>query len=322
MTGSFDLLAIRNYSVHIPLSGQGVLKAIDDFSLDVGHGEAVGIVGESGSGKSMLVAGTLGLLPRTALPSGAILINDIDVTRATPRELRRVRGREIGVILQDPVLSLNPLRRVGAQLLESARRARRNKSDAAQAVREGLAAVRLDAGNVLRKYPWELSGGMNQRIAIAMALLQNPSLLIADEPTTALDPTVQLGILKELQALQRSRRMAMILISHELPVVYNFVDRIAVMYSSKLVEVGPTEEVVRRPAHPYTRALVAAVPPIDAVPARLGTIRGQLQPRMLDDQGCPFVTRCDHASDICARSFPAARQVGNGHTVWCWWEAR
>ena len=158
---------------------------------------------------------------------------------------------------------------------------------------------------------------MNQRIAIVMALLQDPNLLIADEPTTALDPTVQLDILNELQALQRSRAMAMILISHDLAVVYHFVDRIAVMYSGKLVEIGPTEEVVRRPAHPYTRALIAAMPPIDAVPPRLGNIRGQLQRRMHDDHGCPFRSRCDQAADDCEAGFPEAREIRRGHLVSC-----
>jgi oligopeptide/dipeptide ABC transporter ATP-binding protein len=212
------------------------------------------------------------------------------------------------------------MRRIRAQLEESARRAtERHESGGTvdEEIRAGLKAVDLDADEICRKYPFQLSGGMNQRVAIAMALLQRPQLLLADEPTTALDATVQVEILALLRGIQRSRGMAFVLISHDLAVVYQAVDVIAVMYAGRLVEFGPAERLIEHPMHPYTQALISSIPRMGSL-SKLGAIPGQLTQRYMGDDGCPFRDRCPVAIPVCDESFPPREVLGPGHTVWCW----
>jgi oligopeptide/dipeptide ABC transporter ATP-binding protein len=304
--------------VHFGVGRRETLKAIDHFSLQIMPGQAVGIVGESGSGKSLLTLSMLGLLPPAAAHAGRVFVKGVDVLNAASRLKREIRGRVVGLILQDPTSSLNPMRTVGSQLTESARRAPGATGRMRNEINRGLEAVNLDPGEILAKHPFQLSGGMNQRVAIAMALMQQPQLLIADEPTTALDATVQVEILGLLRTIQQSRGMAFVLVSHDLAVVYQAVDVIAVMYAGRLVEFGPTESVIRSPRHPYTRALVASIPRMGSAADRLVGIPGQLTPRYAGDDGCPFRERCPVAMPVCAEAFPARNTLDDEHAVWCW----
>jgi oligopeptide/dipeptide ABC transporter ATP-binding protein len=314
------LCSIDDLSVHFALGRGQILKAIDHFSLEIMPAQAVGIVGESGSGKSLLSLSMLGLLPVAARHTGRVSVTGIDVLSAPAGLKRSIRGRVVGLILQDPTSSLNPLRTIGSQLRESARLADGLGRQASGEIGAALQAVNLDPDEIVRKHPFELSGGMNQRVAIAMALLQRPQLLIADEPTTALDATVQVEILTLLRAIQRSRGMAFVLISHDLAVVYQAVDVIAVMYAGRLVEYGPAELVIRSPRHPYTQALVASIPHAGTSGGRLAGIPGQLTPRYVGDDGCPFRERCPVALPVCATAFPGRDPSDGEHTVWCWQE--
>jgi oligopeptide/dipeptide ABC transporter ATP-binding protein len=310
--------SVRSLTVRFPMRSGRVLRAVDGVSLDVLAGDSLGLVGESGSGKSVMALALLRLLDPSALVAGSVTIDGIDVLEAPADTLTRVRGRGAGLILQDPTASLNPVRSIRAQVMESARRAGSTRGQAEAEVAEALRSVGLAPEEVLGRYPFQLSGGMNQRVALAMALVQRPRLLIADEPTTALDVSTQLGILGLLARARETRDMAVLLISHDLAVVYQVTRWTGVMYAGKLVELGPTEEVVRAPAHPYTRALVAAIPRLDAPRERLDTIPGQLRPRFDGDAGCPFRDRCAVAMAICGEAFPAPTPVGAGHGAACW----
>jgi peptide/nickel transport system ATP-binding protein len=200
--------------------------------------------------------------------------------------------------------------------MEAARR--RSGSNPERAIAAALAEVNLDSAEVLDRNPFELSGGMNQRVAIAMALIQHPEILIADEPTTALDTSTQIGILALLRSIQRSERMALVLISHDLAVVDQLAQRVVVMYAGRVVEVGPTDQVVNRPAHPYTNALLKALPRLSTGQSRLESIPGQLQPTFDHSRGCPFAKRCLHTMDKCLQEFPDRTDLSAEHSVWCW----
>jgi peptide/nickel transport system ATP-binding protein len=312
------LCSVRNLNVRFPLREGRVLQAVDDVSFDIMPGDAIGIVGESGSGKSVMALAMLRLLAPPAMVTGTVTMAGIDVLTGPPAALTQVRGRLAGLILQDPTASLNPVRSIRAQLTESARC--RPVADAAigPEVADALRTVGLSPSNVLGQYPFQLSGGMNQRVALAMALVQRPRLLIADEPTTALDASTQLGILGLLARIGRARQMSLLLISHDLAVVYQITQWIGVMYAGKLVEFGPTDTLVRTPAHPYTRALVNAIPRLDSVRERLDTIPGQLSPRFVGDIGCPFRDRCPLAVAACGECFPSFTDVGPAHRAACW----
>jgi oligopeptide/dipeptide ABC transporter ATP-binding protein len=312
------LCSVRGLGVRFPTRHGRLLRALDDVSLDIQPGESLGIVGESGSGKSVMALGLLGLLGPPARLTGAVRLGGVDMLRSGPAALSAVRGRVAGLILQDPTASLNPVRSIRAQLTESARRAGFAGARAEAEVGESLRSVGLVPDEVLNRFPFQLSGGMNQRVAIAMALVQHPRLLIADEPTTALDVSTQLGILGLLARVRKQSRMALLLISHDLAVVYQVTDRIAVLYAGRLVEVGPTEAIVTAPAHPYTRALVAAIPRLDGVRGRLETIPGQLRPQFDGDTGCPFRDRCRLAETRCTEHFPDLADVAPGHRAACW----
>ena len=317
MTESSSVIcAVERLSVSFPRATGAAIKAIDDVSIRIKRGDAVGVVGESGSGKSLLALSILGLLPAGATSSGRVVVDGTNVLTARSSELRRIRGRTVGIILQDPTAALNPVRRIRSQLRESAVRSK-NRADVGAALEDGLLAVGLRPDMVLPKYPFELSGGMNQRVAIAMALLQSPDLLIGDEPTTALDSSIQREILGLLREAKRERNMALLLISHDLAVVYQTVDTVLVMYAGKILEYGSAQEVISDARHPYTRALLRAVPALGSSRQRIETIPGQFTSRLVGDSGCPFRARCAFAVAECD-TFPEEATISDGHRVWCW----
>lgn len=308
------LLELRDFGV----SFTG-LPAVRGLNLRIDRGEAFGLVGESGSGKSVTWLGALGLLPPTASVSGHALLDGEDLLTAGPTQLARIRGGRIGLIFQDPGSALNPIHRVGAQVMEALRAHRGLTGSAARAEAKQLfdhvgipdAARRLDL------YPHELSGGQNQRVMIAMALAGQPDLLIADEPTTALDMTIQAQILDLLDRLRRDTGMALVLISHDLSVVAELCSRIAVMYAGRIVEQAPTDALFDQPAHPYTRGLLAAVPPLAGPRQRLVSIPGNVPEPWNMPPGCAFAPRCDLAGEDCAAGTPPLRDAAPGHYAAC-----
>ena len=308
------LLELRRFTV--AFSAIPVVRGID---LSVARGEAVGMVGESGSGKSVTWLGMLGLLPATATVSGAALLDRTDLLRATPQALARVRGGRIGLISQDPSSALNPVHRVGSQVIEALRLHRGLHGAAARAeARRLFEQVGIpDAANRLDLYPHELSGGQNQRVMIAMALAGQPDVLIADEPTTALDTTIQAQILDLLDKLRQQNGMAIVLISHDLHVVAEVCSRIAVMYAGRIVEMGGTDTLFDHPGHPYTRGLLAAIPQTSGPAERLIAIPGTVPEPGALPPGCAFAPRCPIAEPRCSAAEPDAVTIGIGHDVSC-----
>ncbi|HTI44944.1 MAG TPA: ABC transporter ATP-binding protein [Casimicrobiaceae bacterium] len=296
-----------------------VVHALQDASVTVSAGEAVGIAGESGSGKSTLARAALGLLPERVgrITAGRVSIAGVDVTRYTPRQWERLRGRPLAIVFQDPLSFLNPVMRVGAQIGESVRRHDPHADAHARCV-ELLELVKLDA-SVARRYPHELSGGMRQRVMLAIALGCRPRLLIADEPTTALDATTQTEILALLRSLRESLDMSLLVISHDLGLLRWNCDRVYVMYAGHTVEHGRTEDVLQRSAHPYTRGLVEASRMRRRADGRFATIGGDVPDLRQRYHFCPFVARCAHAFATCREAMPPALPAdGADHTARCW----
>jgi oligopeptide/dipeptide ABC transporter ATP-binding protein len=291
---------------------------VDGVDLDVADGEAFGIVGESGSGKSMTALAVLGLLPATArLSARELRIAGQDALALSPSARRALGGRVVSMIFQDPMTALNPVRRVGSLLVEAIRRHRPVPREAAQ--REALQAL-VDVGipapdTRLRAYPHELSGGLRQRVMIALALINRPALILADEPTTALDTTIQAQILELMRA--RMREAALVLITHDLGVAAELCRRIAVMYHGRVVETGPAAELLVRPAHPYTRGLLTAVPRFDARRPRLTPIAGAPLPASERVAGCAFAPRCPKARDRCHAETPALATLRDSRRAAC-----
>lgn len=308
----------EHFSVTFDGLADSRLQAVTDLSLQVRTGEILGIVGESGSGKTLTGLAALGLLPEAANAQGMVRV-DSEITAGAGASRRpRSRGRGVGLILQDATASLNPVRRIAAQMLEATGQIGGTRAARRAACQEALREVHLDPDQVWRKYPFELSGGMNQRVAIAMALLQQPAILIADEPTTALDVTTQSAVLSLLQEVRDRHSMAVVLISHDLAAVAQVADRIGVMYGGRLVELGTTAALINQPRHPYTRDLLDAIPDVlepDQIPH---AIPGQMRPRTTEETGCPFRDRCSRALSICGDEFPPWRGSGPDHHVACW----
>jgi oligopeptide/dipeptide ABC transporter ATP-binding protein len=292
------------------------VTAVRGLSLDVAAGEVLGVVGESGSGKSTAALAVLGLLPRTAEVSGSIRLRDREILGLPERSLPEIRGRQIGMVMQDPMTSLNPVHRVGAQLVETLRAHDPTLSRAeAQARAIGLLeTVGIpDPAGRSRSYPHEFSGGMRQRAVIAMAVAGDPDLLLADEPTTALDVTVQAQVLEALAVARRTAGAAMMLITHDLGVVAGQADRVLVMYAGRAVEVGPVDEVFYRPRMPYTLGLLGSSPRLDAArPERLTPILGAPPSPSALPPGCPFAPRCPLARQRCRDEEPALLPVPDG----------
>jgi oligopeptide/dipeptide ABC transporter ATP-binding protein len=322
------LLDVRCLTVEFPAQGsastQG-LVAVRDLSLTIAGGEVLGLVGESGSGKSITSLALMRLLPPQARVGGELLFANgngsaRDLLRLADEEMRSLRGSQVAMIFQEPMTALNPVMRVGEQIAEAvavhAHVTKREAWDRAVAVMEDVAIP--DAALRARDYPYQLSGGMRQRVMIAMAVVNRPALLIADEPTTALDVTVQAQILELLAELRAKFALAMLFISHDLAVVSQVADRIAVMYAGNLVELGSKRDIFHAAAHPYTRGLLNAVPTLKTDRTRpLQTIEGTVPPMHAVPPGCPFEPRCDFRAAECGRSLPGLMEVAPGHWARC-----
>lgn len=286
----------------------GVFRAVDDLSLAVGRGECLGIVGESGSGKSVAVLSVMGLVNYPGrVTAGSIWFEGRDLRGLSEPDLRMLRGAQMSIIFQDPQTSLNPLFTIGKQMTDVVHAHRKCGKDEARALAiEKLTQVGVSSPEQrLRAYPWELSGGLRQRVAIAMALLLDPRLVIADEPTTALDVSIQSQIIDLLMELKDRLQFAMIFVSHDLGVIANVSDRMLVMYAGRAVETGDTLDVLARPTHPYTSALIASAPTLESDPARpLQSIEGSLPEPGSLSAGCIFAPRCGHVMEHCREAPP------------------
>ena len=314
---SVPLLEINDLQLSFA-TALGISRALRGVDLAVQRGVSVGLVGESGCGKTMTGRSVLGLLPPNARVSGRVLLDGIDLLALPVERLREIRGSRVAMIFQDPAAALNPVFSVGEQLSAVIRHHRvslpgRELDKAAQL----LAEVRLsDPERLLTRYPYQLSGGMQQRVMIAMALSASPELLIADEPTTSLDVTVQAQILDLLDELRRRRELAVLLITHNMDVVRRATQEVAVLYAGRVVEHGATHEVLGSPRHPYTQALLAALPRLGGRRQPLQAIAGSVPRGDEAIQGCVFASRCAYAMDICRDNPP--RESGAEHSVWCW----
>jgi peptide/nickel transport system ATP-binding protein len=314
------VLTVESLRVEIPVKA-GLLRAVRGADLLIGAGETHGLVGESGSGKSLTALGIMGLLPARARRSAAQLrLGEVDLLALGERAMEDVRGDRVAMIFQEPMTSLNPAFTVGAQLSETLRRHRKvSRGEAVERAAAMLARVGISSpGTRLAQYPHQLSGGLRQRVMIAMALLCEPKLLIADEPTTALDVTVQAQILRLLAELQRAMGLAILLITHDLSVVARVAQRVSVMYAGEIVETGAVADVFARPTHPYTRGLMSAVPVPGKVRrgAPLGTIAGVVPSLIGEIGGCAFRARCPSAHEACIRPAPV-RSVGDARSYRC-----
>jgi peptide/nickel transport system ATP-binding protein len=301
------LLCVEDLAVDLP-TARGNLRAVDRVDLILGAGKTLGIVGESGCGKTMLSRAILQLLPKKAKLTGRVIFDGIDLVRCGAEELRKLRARSLAVVFQDPLTSLNPVLTIGTQLIETLQEHLEFDAIAAkQRAVELLAAVGIPAPEQrLAQYPHQLSGGMRQRVAIAIALSCEPKLLIADEPTTALDVTIQAQILDLLAREQRRRHMAMILITHDLGIVAGRTDEVAVMYAGRVVERAPTQALFKNMHMPYTEALLAAIPKLETAPhTPLPAISGRPPDPTRPIQGCSFSPRCRYAAGPCHREKPS-----------------
>jgi oligopeptide/dipeptide ABC transporter ATP-binding protein len=300
---------------------RGDLKAVRDVSFELAVGESLGVVGESGSGKTVLSRAIMGLLPGTATRTGNIYFQDKLVSELPQKEVRDLWGTGMAMIFQDPMTALNPVRRIGDQLTESLTvRLGMSKSEAKDRAIELLERVRIpDPKSMLRKFPYQLSGGMRQRIMIAIAVSCHPKMLFADEPTTALDVTVQAQVLELLSELREEFNMGMILVTHDLGVVAGHTDKIAVMYAGDVVEFAPTRSLFANMKMPYTEALLKSIPRLETpTGTRLPVIEGRLPDPTKNEPGCPFANRCPYVSDKCRAEKPPLKDFGNGHLYRCW----
>ncbi len=315
------LLSIEDYRLELP--GRAVRPILDGVDLEVAEGEMVGLVGESGSGKSVTARAVLGLTPRGCRTSGRVRVGEVEVTASSPAELRRLRASAVSMVFQDPRAGINPIRRIGDFLTESAiRTAGWRRADADARALELLAAVGMpDPDRHLHQYPHELSGGMLQRVMIAAALMTEPRLLLCDEPTTALDVTTQAEILTILTGLQADRGMGLLFITHDLDLAAAICDRVYVMYAGQIVESAPSRSLFAAPRHPYTAGLLASSPDLQGGRERLVPISGASLSLHEDSPGCRFAPRCEFVVDRCRAERPvlAATEVeGDAHQVSCW----
>lgn len=316
------LLELRNLSTYyISQGGSRVVRAVDDVSLSLRAGETLGIVGESGSGKSTLALSMMRVLPPAArITNGQLLLNGEDLVPKSDDEMRHIRGKKIAMILQDPMASLNPLFTIGDQVGEPLRlhegASRRSAWERAIGL---LKAVRIPSPETrVKQYPHEMSGGMRQRIVGAIGISCEPRLLIADEPTTSLDLTIQAQYLKLLRDLQAEHNLGLIFITHNLGIVARMCDQLAVMYAGRIVETGPVSDVFNHPAHPYTAALLRSIPRMTHARERLTAIEGQPPDPSTLPPGCAFASRCPSAFDRCRQDAPPAIHLGAGRTTRCW----
>ena len=316
---SDPVLSVRNLKVVFP-TRRGTLTAVDGVSFDIAAGEVLGVVGESGAGKSLTGAAVIGLLePPGRIAAGEVHLKGQRIDRLPPEELRKVRGRRIGMVFQDPLTSLNPLYRIGEQIVETIRT---HVAASEAEARERAIGLLQEAGIQgararIDSYPHEFSGGMRQRVVLALALCAEPDLLIADEPTTALDVSIQAQIITLLKRLCRERGTAVMLITHDMGVIAETADRVAVMYAGRIAEIGPVRDVVKRPRHPYTQGLMGAIPTLAGRSSRLVQIPGSMPRLAAIPKGCPFHPRCSLAFDRCRAERPDGIAAANS-LVACW----
>ena len=314
------LLEVKNLRTRFH-TRTGVVRAVEDVSFSLAKGETLGIVGESGSGKSVTCYSMMGLIPQPPgrIESGQAWFDGTDLLACRPGELNKIRGKRIAMIFQDPMTSLNPYLRIEEQLIEPL--LIHEKMERSRAVEMGIQALKdmgiQDAASRIRSYPHEFSGGMRQRVMIAMALITKPDLLIADEPTTALDVTVQAQILELIKQRQRDLGTAVLYISHDLGVISGFCDRVMVMYAGRVVESGPTDEIFYRPKHPYNQALQRARPGLQAKGSELFTIPGMPPDVSKLIPGCAFAPRCNHSVEACQTTKTPLETVTPDHTSAC-----
>lgn len=314
------LLEVKNLRTYFH-TFKGIVKAVDGISFSLGKGEILGIVGESGSGKSVTCFSVLKLIEEPGVvQADEIRFQGKDITLASEKEMAKIRGKDISMVFQDPMTSLNPLYTIGKQIEEMLilHEPQMDKDQRKKRCIELLNAVGIpNAEQQLKAYPHQFSGGMRQRVVIAIALAANPKLIIADEPTTALDVTIQAQILKLMKKLVQERQASLILITHDLAVVSEMVDRIIVMYCGKIVEQGPVDKIINEPSHPYTIGLLDSIPRLRKEQDRLDFIPGMV-PNMYDlPSGCLFAPRCKACKEICHSREPEMKTVGSNHSAAC-----
>jgi oligopeptide/dipeptide ABC transporter ATP-binding protein len=317
-----NVLEVRDLVTYFYLR-RGVVKAVDGVSFDLKRGEVLGLVGESGCGKSLTALSIMRLVPKGSARTlrGEVRLGGDNLLTCSARKMRQIRGRRISMILQDPQTSLNPVFSVGEQLREAI--FRRTRGTKAEIMKEAVAALRrveiAAPDQRIGQFPHQMSGGMKQRIVGAISISGHPEVLIADEPTTALDVTIQLQYLQLLKRLQAETGMAILFITHDFGVVARMCDRVAVMYAGRIVECGPVARIFEHPSHPYTKALIASVPGMSgAVAGRLTTIDGQPPSLMNLPPGCRFAARCAHTQSRCRDSYPPTFTVAAEHAADCW----
>lgn len=315
-----NLLDVRNLSVSFH-TDEGVFKAVDDVSLHVKRGEIVGLVGESGCGKSVTSLSILKLIPSPPgkIDSGRIYFNGHDLLKLDTAELRQIRGKAISMIFQEPLSALSPLQRIGQQLVETLKLHNDiSRKKAWVLAEEWLEKVKIpDAKERMFAYPFQLSGGMQQRVMIAMAMMLQPDLIIADEPTTALDVTIQAKIFSLIKEM-RHEKTSILLITHDMGVIWEMCDRVVVMYASRIAEEASKDDIFIKPAHPYTKGLLNSIPKLTADSGRLEAIPGQVPSPFNYPAGCHFRDRCPHAFDKCAQEVPPLMDLGGSHRAACW----
>ncbi len=316
------LLEVKNLAINFKTYG-GEVKAVRDVSFHVDEGEVVAIVGESGSGKSVTAQSIMGLVPRPPgiIKGGSIIFKEQELLHMTRKEMRKIKGSKISMVFQDPMTSLNPTMRIGKQIEENL--FSHKKMSKKQVKKKAIELLRqVDIPNPesrYEQYPHQFSGGMRQRAMIAIALACEPDLLIADEPTTALDVTIQAQVLELMRELQKETNTSIILITHDLGVVAEMAQSVAVMYGGMLVEKGTVNDIFHHSAHPYTRGLLKSIPNVESTEKKkLVPIKGSPPDLFSPPKGCPFAPRCKYAMDVCIDHMPPEFEIGNNHTARCW----
>lgn len=315
------VLQVDHLKTYFYLDENRVAKAVDDVSFTIFPGETVALVGESGSGKSMTGLSVMRLIAQPGkIIDGSITIDNRDILSLRNREITQIRGNEVAMVFQEPMTALNPVFTIGNQITEVLRKHKKmSKQAARQKAIELLKLVGIPrAEEIIKEYPHQLSGGMRQRVMIAIAISCEPKLLIADEPTTALDVTIQAQILELLEELKRKLQMGLLLITHDLGVVYEYADRVMVMYGGQIVEHAPTRILLKETKHPYTEGLLKSIPNLDEEVERLGTIKGIVPPAYDFPQGCRFSDRCPAVMDKCKQENPALINISPEHQVRCY----